>query len=319
VDWNEDGKKDLVVGDSYGVIYIVLNTGSDSSPVFSTKSRLSLGAGYFDCGYRAMPDVVDWNNDGKKDLLCGDDYGRVSLLLNTGTNSSPVFSSSSLLTAGGGTLDCSSRASPAAIDWNGDGKKDLLCGNVNGTVYYYENVGTDAAPSLNSGVLLRLESGSTIDVGSTSRIGLSDWNNDGGVDILVGNYTGTVRVYLAEPSDVDPPTYSGNVGVVSIGWAPGGRDEAWLTWNEAQDETTPANSIRYNVYASTDPGQVFSGAPVATFVGVTEGVVSGLATPAIYYFGVRAQDAAGNEESNRVWRTGPYLAAADRDVWEMYR
>ncbi len=40
------------------------------------------------------PSVIDWNNDGKKDLLVGQfDEGNIWLYLNRGTDSEPVFTS----------------------------------------------------------------------------------------------------------------------------------------------------------------------------------------------------------------------------------
>jgi hypothetical protein len=38
---------------------------------------------------------------------------------------------------------------PAAVDWNGDGKKDLLVGQfIGGKIHLYLNKGTDAEPKL---------------------------------------------------------------------------------------------------------------------------------------------------------------------------
>jgi len=38
---------------------------------------------------------------------------------------------------------------PAAVDWNGDGKKDLLVGQfLGGKIHLYLNTGTDADPKL---------------------------------------------------------------------------------------------------------------------------------------------------------------------------
>ncbi|MCP4727343.1 MAG: hypothetical protein GY863_20065 [bacterium] len=46
VDWDEDGKKDMLVGSfRYGNVYLYINTGDDDSPVFETETKLqdSLG------------------------------------------------------------------------------------------------------------------------------------------------------------------------------------------------------------------------------------------------------------------------------------
>jgi hypothetical protein len=56
-------------------------------------------------GHTASPDVADWNNDGKKDLLVGTlVQGKVFLFLNKGTDSIPRFDGGTPLTAGGKDL-----------------------------------------------------------------------------------------------------------------------------------------------------------------------------------------------------------------------
>ena len=62
----------------------------------------------------SVPEVCDWNGDGKKDLLVGQfdtitdtdgiDEGRVRLYLNSGTDSEPVFTAFSYLMADGVVL-----------------------------------------------------------------------------------------------------------------------------------------------------------------------------------------------------------------------
>ena len=50
----------------------------------------------------SRPCVVDWNNDGKKDLLVGTrSGGKVLLYLNKGTDGEPMFNGYSCLKAGG--------------------------------------------------------------------------------------------------------------------------------------------------------------------------------------------------------------------------
>ncbi|MFH2000291.1 MAG: hypothetical protein ABIK28_11460, partial [Planctomycetota bacterium] len=44
VDWNEDGAKDLLVGQyNNGYIHLFLNQGSDYNPVFTTSTLLEAG------------------------------------------------------------------------------------------------------------------------------------------------------------------------------------------------------------------------------------------------------------------------------------
>ncbi len=52
--------------------------------------------------YTSVPCVVDWNQDGKKDLLVGSFfYGNVYFFNNSGTNTIPVFTSGVKLKSGG--------------------------------------------------------------------------------------------------------------------------------------------------------------------------------------------------------------------------
>jgi hypothetical protein len=187
VDWNEDGKKDLITGDTNGNIHIFLNTNTDADPQFSGSTFLLLGGVKYDCGYYSCPHIVDWNEDGKKDVLCGDSLGNVQLLINEGTQASPVFNAMVLIQDGMGNLDAGSRVSPTTVDLNRDGKKDLLVGEMYGNIFYYENQGTNASPAFKGGTKLKTASGQIIDVEYYARIDVTDWNNDGIIDILSGN------------------------------------------------------------------------------------------------------------------------------------
>jgi hypothetical protein len=72
--------------------YLVRNVpGYAYAPAFSTADFIYANGTQLDIGMDAAPVVVDWNEDGKKDLLLGDYDGYVSLYLNYGTNAEPVF------------------------------------------------------------------------------------------------------------------------------------------------------------------------------------------------------------------------------------
>ena len=61
----------------------------------------------------------------------------------------PVFDAPVALEANGGPINVGygGNASPFVVDWNGDGKQDLLLGQYDGgKVRFYENIGADSAP-----------------------------------------------------------------------------------------------------------------------------------------------------------------------------
>jgi hypothetical protein len=200
VDWNNDGKKDLISGQSYSGarVNIFLNTGTDAAPVFSGKTYLQTGGVDFQASYQSTPFIVDWNNDGKKDVLCGEINGRIYYLENTGTDAAPVFSSSTFIQDGAANLVASSRSSPMALDWDHDGAKDLIVGCYDGKLRFYRNIGTDAAPTFNGYTFIQA-GGTDIDVGYYSRLGIGDLNHDGCPDLFAGSSGGTVKWYPVNP------------------------------------------------------------------------------------------------------------------------
>ncbi len=124
-DWNADGKKDLLVGNSRGNVYIFFNIGNDSSPRFSDdgmKTPISVS------GY-ATPFVADWNGDGKFDVICGSSDGRVYIFINEGTDKNPAFGKSQTLQVNNKELRLPSHTAVIAMDWDDDGKIDLLVSN----------------------------------------------------------------------------------------------------------------------------------------------------------------------------------------------
>jgi hypothetical protein len=86
------------------------------------------------------PEMADWNNDGLMDLIVGQSDGRIRLFLNRGTQSCPVFRDFEYLKTNdgkeiwswpgacicyGGNPEC---PVPRVVDWNNDGRKDLVLG-----------------------------------------------------------------------------------------------------------------------------------------------------------------------------------------------
>ncbi len=76
-------------------------------PKFEESGTIDVNGSPFNVIF-PTPCAYDWDGDGKKDLLVGQfSSGKIHLLLNSGTDNAPVFSSKSFLQAGGADITLS--------------------------------------------------------------------------------------------------------------------------------------------------------------------------------------------------------------------
>lgn len=147
------------------------------------------------------PHVVDWNDDGFDDLLVGfrqaDQHTGIGVYLREADGSlaapMPVFGSGNASSPTGFALSFR----PVMGDWNGDGAKDLIYGQLYGLkgIRFCSNQGTNAAPVFHASHCSRMLTDAGTLVGSTGAEGhsaylspeLVDWDNDGDLDLLLGS------------------------------------------------------------------------------------------------------------------------------------
>ena len=196
MDYNNDGKKDLLAGDSKGRVWLFLNTGTDAAPVLAEGVRLKSAGNTIVgsssdkasvMGIYSKLHYADWNGDGLDDILIGHTAGSghdIVMYKNIGTKTEPKFGKPEPVELPGPKMR---RPSPYVFDWDGDGKVDLLLGTEKPAVYFCRNVGTNKEPKLEKGKKLDL-AGDGFGKGYRCRIDVADFNGDGKSDIIVGNF-----------------------------------------------------------------------------------------------------------------------------------
>lgn len=143
VDWNNDDRKDLVIGAYDGFLRLFLNEGTNTEPDFRTEALIQSNfQPLFVESFRSSPSVGDVTGDRKKDLVVGNTDGRLLLYENMGVDEDPEFYGFVAITSDGLPIDLpSSRSRPSLCNWNDDGRIDALIGSSDGTVRRYLNLG----------------------------------------------------------------------------------------------------------------------------------------------------------------------------------
>ena len=192
-DIDNDGDKDLFIGNDYAKIAYYKNTGTITAPSFSLVSD-SLPIRSVSFNY--APALADLDNDGDKDMILGS-YIKDSLWFyrNTGTPAEFNFTLESRgYQIGITTLGQSS--TPVLADIDNDLDKDLFIGATNGRIFYYENTGTVSAFNF----VFRTNFYNSIDAGDESIPRFFDTDSDGDLDLFIGRQDGNISYYKNEGS-----------------------------------------------------------------------------------------------------------------------
>lgn len=146
----------------------------------------------------ATTNFADWDGDGDYDMIVGDVRGGVSLAINEGSATEPKFGKRTSLIIGDKPMRCAGKSDPMAVDWDGDGLLDILAGTEAGDVFFFRRLADGGFATPVSALSGKARSTSHrevnaalkeegFDFGYRLRIGVSDWNEDGHLDLLIGN------------------------------------------------------------------------------------------------------------------------------------
>ena len=211
VDVNTDGKNDLIVSpnapsssENFKSLVYYKNIGTSNFPVFQYQQSDVLQDNMIDVGEGSYPAIVDYDNDGLKDLFIGN-YGyyaypthtsKIAYFKNNGTLSVPKYE---LVTRDFDNLSSFNILNmiPAFGDLDGDLDDDMIIGASDGRLHYFENTASLGFPAyfVLTQVNFKNSNNRIIDVGDDAAPCIADIDGDGKNDLIIGSRNGKLAYY----------------------------------------------------------------------------------------------------------------------------
>jgi len=198
-DFNGDGKIDILCGNQNGNLLFFANQANNGDlPIFDAPEPYqSINVGQF-----STPQYFDIDKDGKNDLLIGNKRGQITYYRNIATDSIPIFE---LITNELGNVDVRDfnisyfGFSTPYFFRNSQDETVLFCGNEQGKIAYYKNIdgNLDGEFELIEPAMFEVEHENRYDIIEGGRIAVAvyDINNDGFMDMFVGNFAGGLSYF----------------------------------------------------------------------------------------------------------------------------
>jgi hypothetical protein len=175
------------------------NSTNNQSNVFAYVKNRWFVDGMIEVGTGAHPVFFDVDQDGKLDLLVGNDFyfdnnspvGKVAYYRNIGVGAKAEYT---LVTD---DFSCLSSTGLLGIysafgDLDGDGDSDMLVGDSDGSLVYFQNFAGVGNPCIFILTQLNYQS---IDIGDNAVPQFVDVDRDGDLDLLIGERAGVLNYY----------------------------------------------------------------------------------------------------------------------------
>ncbi len=205
-DIDQDGDMDLMVGSNDGGLYFVRNEAGAGRAL-----QMANPIPYYkniECATDATPQLIDLDRDGLMDIIAGGRNGMIRFFKNIGTRGQPNFNATATISQLGG-LDTRDGqpvglSTPFFMDFGNHFK--LICGTEFGKIKSFQNI----VSPLSSNYVSNNPDFGQVQQGFQTHPILYDWNQDGKLDMTVGNLRGGLALF------VTPYNTDGSVPVESI-------------------------------------------------------------------------------------------------------
>ncbi len=203
-DLDRDGDLDLVVGDPYGEFSYYENTGTAISAAFVRRTGAANPLGLqFVFGGAVAPALGDLDGDGDLDVVAGAYYGNFDYFENTGSATNPDFVQRTGAANPLAGQDIGAFATASLSDLDGDGDLDVVAGDFDGELNYFENTVSRTSPAFveRTGGANPFDA---VDVGTESTSALGDFDGDGDLDLIAGDSDGDFNYFGNTGSATSP-------------------------------------------------------------------------------------------------------------------